>query len=81
MFREYLLKKFIRCYNFSDYGLILTQYQDFLDLEALPLNIEDYQTANSSSRYHIESFWIDMYKVEEEKTLLNNWLLSLLISC
>jgi len=67
MFREYLLKKFTRCYNFSDYDLILTQYQDFLDLEALPLNIEDYQTANSSSRYHIESFWIDMYKVEEEK--------------
>jgi len=63
LFREYLLKKFTCCYNFPDYDAI----QDFLNLEKLPLNIEEYKTTNPSSRYHIDSFWIDMYKIEEEE--------------
>jgi len=67
LFREYVLKKLTRCYNFPDYDAIVNQYQDFLNLEKLPLNIEEYKTTNPSSRYHIESFWIDMYKIEEEE--------------
>jgi len=62
-----MLKKITRCDSFPNSDAILNQCQDFQNLEKLPLNIEEYKTANSSSRYHIESFWIDMYKIEEEK--------------
>ena len=43
---------------------IEVQFEDFIDLEKLPLYLEIYRTANSSSKKNIEAFWIDLYKTK-----------------
>jgi len=67
-FREYLAKKFIKCYEFSNYELLLRQFEDFTLIQDnnLPVKIENYKTSNSATRYNVEQFWIDVFKIAEE---------------
>ena len=56
-------------YEYENHKEVLKQFEDFANLtpSELPVSLENYRTSNSLSRYDIESFWIDMYKIENEK--------------
>jgi len=83
LFREYLAKKFVKCYEFSDYESLLNQFENFalLDDKNLPLEIENYRTSNSASRHNVEQFWINVFRIVDDKNpfkLLSQFFLQLL---
>ena len=58
LFREFLLKKFVKCYDMSDYSVILEQFEAFSKLNDtdLPVTLENYQMKDAFLRCDPERF-------------------------
>ena len=67
LFRDYLLKKFVTCYEFKDYNDIYEEYVEFMETADidLPVKIENYISPKSGN-IKVEEFWL-------ERNIQENW--------
>ena len=60
LFRDYLLKRFVFCYGFQNYDLLLEEFQEFSEIEdiELPVNLEKY-VSSKTGHFKVEDFWLN----------------------
>ena len=74
LFRERLLKQFVKCYEYNnEYEIILKSYQELTRLSDLEIGVNPIDYCNSKNEIDVENYWINFYKYcKSQKSFLQH---------
>ena len=77
-FRDILLKRFVRCYNFADYSSLIDQYMNFTKASNENLQMNKYDS-KLIDFLKVEDFWVDILKTRKDFDKLSKFMINLML--